>query len=59
MTARKHRPSGVDIMLVLDLSWSMMSLDMGGTNEAGTRFGIASSVLEDFIDRRPKRTASA
>ncbi len=45
--------SGVDIMLVLDLSWSMMSLDMGGTNEAGTRFGIASSVLEDFIDRRP------
>ena len=45
--------SGVDIMLVLDLSWSMMSLDMGGTNEAGTRFGIASSVLEDFIAKRP------
>jgi Ca-activated chloride channel family protein len=45
--------SGVDIMLVLDLSWSMMALDMGGTNEAGTRFGIASSVLEDFIAKRP------
>ncbi len=45
--------SGVDIMLVLDLSWSMMSLDMGGQNEESSRFGIASSVLEDFIDRRP------
>jgi Ca-activated chloride channel family protein len=45
--------SGVDIMLVLDLSWSMMSLDMGGHDESGTRFGIASSVLEDFINRRP------
>ncbi len=45
--------SGVDIMLVLDLSWSMMSLDMGGHDESGTRFGIASSVLEDFVGRRP------
>lgn len=45
--------SGVDIMLVLDLSWSMMSLDMGGSNEESTRFGIASSVLEDFIGKRP------
>ncbi len=45
--------SGVDIMLVLDLSWSMMSLDMGGQNEESSRFGIASSVLEDFIHRRP------
>ena len=45
--------SGVDIMLVLDLSWSMESLDMGGNTEESTRFGIASSVLEDFISRRP------
>src|SRR5579883_2561133 len=45
--------SGVDIMLVLDLSWSMESLDMGGVDETGTRFGIASSVLEDFINKRP------
>ena len=45
--------SGVDIMLVLDLSWSMMSLDMGGQNEESTRFGIASSVLQDFIAKRP------
>jgi Ca-activated chloride channel homolog len=45
--------SGVDIMLVLDLSWSMESLDMGGHDESGTRFGIASSVMEDFVNRRP------
>src|SRR2546426_7490155 len=45
--------SGVDIMLVLDLSWSMMALDMGGPNERVSRFDIASSVLEDFIRKRP------
>ena len=45
--------SGVDIMLVLDLSYSMESLDMGGSTEESTRFGIASSVLEDFINKRP------
>src|SRR5882724_553594 len=45
--------SGVDIMLVLDLSWSMESLDMGGSDEESTRFGIASSVLEDFVNKRP------
>jgi Ca-activated chloride channel family protein len=45
--------SGVDIMLALDLSWSMMALDMGGKDERVSRFDIASSVLEDFIHRRP------
>jgi Ca-activated chloride channel family protein len=45
--------SGVDVMLVLDLSWSMMSLDMGAQNDENSRFGIASSVLEDFIHKRP------
>ncbi len=45
--------SGVDIMLVLDLSWSMMSLDMGGQNEESSRFGIASAVLQDFVSKRP------
>src|SRR6059058_5186586 len=45
--------SGVDIMLVLDLSWSMMALDMGGPRERVSRFDIASQVLEDFIRRRP------
>jgi Ca-activated chloride channel family protein len=45
--------SGVDIMLVLDLSWSMMALDMSGPHERVSRFDIASQVLEDFIRRRP------
>src|SRR5438093_11357832 len=45
--------SGVDIMLVLDLSWSMMALDMGAPRERISRFDIASSVLEDFIRKRP------
>jgi Ca-activated chloride channel homolog len=45
--------SGVDIMLALDLSWSMMALDMSGPNERVTRFDIASGVMEDFIRKRP------
>ena len=44
--------SGVDIMLVLDLSFSMMALDMSGPGERVTRFDVASTVLEDFISKR-------
>jgi Ca-activated chloride channel family protein len=44
--------SGVDIMLVLDLSWSMMALDMSGPQERVSRFDSASGVLEDFIRKR-------
>lgn len=45
--------SGVDIMLVVDLSWSMEALDMGAPNERVSRFDIASQVIEDFIRQRP------
>lgn len=45
--------SGIDIMLVLDLSWSMMALDMGPPQERISRYDIASEVLEDFIRKRP------
>ena len=45
--------SGVEIMLVLDLSWSMMALDMSGPQERVSRFDIAEQVLEDFIRKRP------
>jgi Ca-activated chloride channel family protein len=45
--------SGIDILLVLDLSWSMMALDMGAAEEQVTRFDIAQQVLKDFIARRP------
>src|SRR2546421_9102075 len=49
----ESQASGVDIMLALDLSWSMMALDMSGPREQVSRYDIASSVLEDFIKRRP------
>src|SRR5947208_1156280 len=45
--------SGIDVMLVLDLSWSMMALDMSGPQERVSRFDSASEVLEDFIRKRP------
>jgi Ca-activated chloride channel homolog len=45
--------SGVDIMLVLDLSWSMMALDMAPESERVSRYSVASQVLEDFIRKRP------
>jgi Ca-activated chloride channel family protein len=40
-------------MLVLDLSWSMMALDMSGPQERVSRFDSAAEVLEDFIGKRP------
>ncbi len=45
--------SGVDIVLALDLSWSMMALDMSSPGERITRFDIASKVLEEFVGKRP------
>ena len=44
---------GIDIMLVLDLSWSMEAIDMGKPAEKLSRFAIASGVLKDFIGKRP------
>jgi Ca-activated chloride channel family protein len=44
---------GIDIMLVLDLSWSMMAIDMGKPSEKLSRFAIASGVLKDFVSKRP------
>jgi Ca-activated chloride channel family protein len=44
---------GIDIMLVLDVSWSMMAIDMGKPAEKLSRFAIASGVLKDFIEKRP------
>lgn len=43
---------GIDIMLVLDLSWSMSAIDLAPA-ERLTRFACASGVLEDFIRKRP------
>jgi Ca-activated chloride channel homolog len=44
---------GIDIMLVLDLSWSMEAVDMGKPAEKLSRYAIASGVLRDFIQKRP------
>ena len=44
--------SGVDIALLLDVSWSMMAVDMAQPAERVTRFDIAESVLRDFVGRR-------
>jgi Ca-activated chloride channel family protein len=44
---------GIDIMLVLDLSWSMEAIDMGKPADRLTRFACASGVLKDFIAKRP------
>jgi len=44
---------GIDIMLVLDLSWSMEAIDMGKPAEKLSRFVCASGVLKDFIQKRP------
>jgi len=44
---------GIDIMLVLDLSWSMSAVDMAAPGEKVTRFDIADEVLGDFIRKRP------
>jgi Ca-activated chloride channel family protein len=40
-------------MLVLDLSWSMVAVDMAAPGEKTTRFDIAAEVLGDFIGKRP------
>jgi Ca-activated chloride channel family protein len=45
--------SGIDIMLVLDLSFSMIALDMAKPGQLTTRYDIAEGVLEDFIRKRP------
>lgn len=45
--------TGVDIMLCLDLSWSMAALDMSGPGERVSRFDIAREQLEYFVRKRP------
>ena len=51
--------SGVDIMLALDLSWSMMALDMGRPSERVSRFDIASQRAGGFHRASGPMTASA
>ena len=51
--------SGVDIMLVLDLSWSMMSLDMGGPRRIGHALWHRQFRAGGFCEPAARTTASA
>src|ERR1019366_4108560 len=47
------KASGVDIVVALDLSGSMISEDFVVKGERVNRFNMARTVLKGFIDRRP------
>jgi len=47
------KASGVDIVVALDLSGSMISEDFVVRGQRVNRFDMARSVLEGFIDKRP------
>ena len=47
------KASGIDIMVALDMSGSMISEDFVVGNRRVNRFNMARSVLEGFIDQRP------
>jgi Ca-activated chloride channel family protein len=51
-THTETETAALDIMLAMDLSWSMMALDMA-PGEKISRFDIAQEVLRDFIQKRP------
>jgi len=47
------KASGVDIVVAMDLSGSMISEDFVVKNERVNRFNMARAVLKGFIDQRP------
>jgi Ca-activated chloride channel homolog len=47
------KASGIDIMVALDMSGSMVSEDFVVDGKRVNRFNMARSVLEGFIDQRP------
>jgi Ca-activated chloride channel family protein len=47
------KASGIDIMVALDMSGSMVSEDFVVNGSRVNRFNMARSVLEGFIDQRP------
>lgn len=48
----KHKAQGIDIMLALDLSSSMLALDFSQGKQIMTRAEAVKSVLEEFISKR-------
>ena len=49
----EREAEGVDIMLVVDLSWSMMALDMSTARDEVTRWQASQKVIYDFLAKRP------
>ncbi|MEM9227050.1 MAG: VWA domain-containing protein, partial [Verrucomicrobiota bacterium] len=45
--------SGLDIMLAVDVSGSMMALDFATEEDIANRLDIVKRVIKDFIDKRP------
>lgn len=45
--------SGIDIVLVLDMSYSMASVDLSTNNDVVMRVDAAKKVMHDFIEKRP------
>lgn len=45
--------SGIDIVLTVDISGSMLALDFAKQNNITTRLDVAKSVLTEFIQKRP------
>lgn len=45
--------SGIDIMLDVDISGSMLALDLDWKGSRATRLEVVKGVLEDFISNRP------
>lgn len=46
--------SGIDIVLAVDISSSMMAVDLWTKNELKTRLDVAKEVIADFIRKRPR-----
>lgn len=49
----ERETEGLDIMLVVDLSWSMMALDMSTPRAEVTRWQATQAVINDFLAKRP------
>ena len=49
----ERETEGLDIMMVVDLSWSMMALDMSTPRAEVTRWQASQSVIYDFLSKRP------
>lgn len=55
----ERETEGLDIMLVVDLSWSMMALDMSTPRAEVTRWQASQNVIYDFLAKRPEDRVGA